>query len=223
MPASSSQMFSCIWGPCTIHSFCTCSHSTSYSEYFHPIGDGWLFSLYHIFLKFILVTSVYSHYRPGTCSESVLIFFFGDRQCSVFLSHWTCRIKQPMLSDNVRLRSLHRNPEVLSHLTTFVINCGALAKLMMAPILPGVLGCALAGVALKLGWPAGHNATVSEHFLSFECVRHSTNMLIRFCTVSSISSISKTKPTQKTQTQPISQMVTELFWAVGLVESIPFG
>lgn len=189
MPASSSQMFSCIWGPCTIHSFCTCSHSTSYSEYFHPMGDGWLFSLYHIFLKFTLVTSVYSHYRPGACSQSILIFSFGDRQSSLFLSHWTRRIKQPMLSDTVSLCSFHLNPEVLSHLITSVIKCGELAKLMTAPILPGDLGCALAGVAVRLYLLAGHNAMVPEHLLSFECVRCSTNIPIRFCTTSSISSI----------------------------------
>jgi len=72
-----------------------------------------------------------------------------------------------------------------------MINCGALEKLMTAPILPGDLVCALAGVALKLGWPAGHKATVSEHFLRFEDVRRSTNVPVRFCTASSIPSISE--------------------------------
>lgn len=96
-----------------------------------------------------------------------------------------------MLSDTIRLHSFHRNPEVLSCLIASVISCGALAKLMTAPSLPRVLGFTLAGVALKLGWPVGHNATVSEHFLSSECVRHSTNIPVRVCTTSSISSIAK--------------------------------
>lgn len=96
-----------------------------------------------------------------------------------------------MLSDTIRLHSFHRNPEVLSCLIASVISCGALAKLMTAPSLPRVLGFTLAGVALKLGWPVGHNATVSEHFLSSERVRHSTNIPVRVCTTSSISSIAK--------------------------------
>lgn len=41
----------------------------------------------HVFLKFTLVTSVYSHYRPGICFELVLIFSPGGRQCSLFLPH----------------------------------------------------------------------------------------------------------------------------------------
>lgn len=191
LPESSSQMFSCIWGLCTIHSFCTCSHSTSYSEYFHPMGDGWLFSLCHIFLKFTLVTSVYSHPRPGTCSEFALIFSFGDRQHSLFLSYWARSIKQPMPSEAVRPGSFHHNPEVFSCLITSVISCGVLAKLLTAPIVPGDLGCALVGVALNLDWPAGQNATVSECFLMFGCVRHSAKILIRFCTTFCISSTSK--------------------------------
>lgn len=96
-----------------------------------------------------------------------------------------------MLSDTVRLHLFHRNPEVLSCLIASAISCGALAKLMTAPILPRVLGFTLAGVALKLGCPVGHNTTVSEHFLSSERMRRSTNIPVRVCTTSSISSIAK--------------------------------
>lgn len=51
---------------------------------FHPSGEGWLFSLYHILLKFPLVTSVCSHYRPGLCSVLVLISSSGDSNALIF-------------------------------------------------------------------------------------------------------------------------------------------
>lgn len=63
----------------------------------------------------------------------------------------------------VRLHVFHCHPEAVGCLSASVVSCGALVKLMAAPILPGGLGWALAGVALNFVLPAGR---------SFMCVRH---------------------------------------------------
>lgn len=83
---------------------------------FSPNG-GWLIvqPFYHVFLKFTLVTSVYSHYRPGTCSELVLIFlpwWQAVLPFSIPLNR-TSR-KQPMLSDVVWLNVFLRDSNKIS-------------------------------------------------------------------------------------------------------------